>query len=161
MKKVFMVVLALTMAIGVITAAMASSSPTPATTAAPQQKRTGFENKLKLTADQKQKILVIRQQFEKDTLQLRQDLQKKQMELRELWKANPVDQAAVNAKQAEMTPLRVQMMTKMRAMKEQLKGVLTPEQLKQIEQMKAKRGEGHEFRGKGGFGKRGFMMGEF
>jgi Spy/CpxP family protein refolding chaperone len=91
-----------------------------------------FRNDLDLTFDQQQKILAIRQDFQKDTLSLRFDLQEKNLELRQLWEANPLNQTAIEAKTKEVTDLRVQMTTKAQAMHEKIKSVLTAEQLKKL-----------------------------
>jgi Spy/CpxP family protein refolding chaperone len=88
---------------------------------------------LKLTEDQEQKVLKIRQDFQKDTIDLRFAMQSKRIELRNLWNANPLNQAAIEAKTKEMVGLRVQMANKGKAMLEKIKAVLTPEQLKIFE----------------------------
>lgn len=85
---------------------------------------------LKLTEEQLDKIMAIRQQYEKDMIDLRYALQKKNRELAKLWAAKPLDQAAIDAKTKEVNAIRIQMRTKRDTMKEQIKAVLTPEQLK-------------------------------
>jgi Spy/CpxP family protein refolding chaperone len=92
-----------------------------------------FWNNLNLTSQQQQKVLAIRQDFQKDTLALRFDFQKKKLELRRLWAAQPLNQAAIDAKTKEVTALKVQMTTKNRTMREKLKGVLTAKQLKMLD----------------------------
>ena len=87
-------------------------------------------NFLDLTPDQQQKILVIQQDFQKETLSLRFEMQKKNMELRQLWAAKPLNQAAIDPKTKEITALNVQLTTKAQAMQEKIKSVLIPEQLK-------------------------------
>lgn len=89
---------------------------------------------LKLTVDQEKKILEIRQQFQKDTIDLRFEMQKKQLELRELWTAKPLNQSAIEAKTKEVTGLRVQMTNKAQTMFEKMKAVLTPEQQKKLDE---------------------------
>jgi Spy/CpxP family protein refolding chaperone len=90
----------------------------------------GFMAELKLTSEQQQKLLVIRQQFQKDTQNLRFEMQQKNLELRQLWSAKPLNQAAIESKTKEVTALRVQITAKRDTMQEKVKAVLTPEQLK-------------------------------
>ncbi len=92
-----------------------------------------FEN-LNLTSDQQQKLLTIRQDFQKDTQSLRFEMQKKQLELRQLWSAQSLNQAAIEAKEKEITGLRVQMVNKARAMQDKMKSVLTADQRKKLEE---------------------------
>jgi Spy/CpxP family protein refolding chaperone len=89
---------------------------------------------LKLSPEQQEKILNIKQQFEKDTLPIRQDLEKKHFELRQLWKADKPNQAAIESKMHEMVPLKVTLRMKMRAMRDAIMNVLTPEQQKQLKE---------------------------
>ena len=95
-----------------------------------------FWNNLNLTSDQQQKVLTIRQDFQKDTLTLRFDLQKKKLELRRLWAAQPLNQAAIDAKTKEVTALKIQMTTKNQTKREKIKGVLTAKQLKMLNDSK-------------------------
>lgn len=89
---------------------------------------------LNLTPDQQQKILEIRQDFQKDTQTLRFEIQKIQLELRQLWSAQVLNQSQIEAKVKELTGLRVQLVTKARTMREEVKKVLTPDQLKKFEE---------------------------
>ena len=116
--------------------------------------RMGIFRDLNLTLDQQQKIMTIRQDFEKDTLTIRNDMQKKNSELRQLWKANPLDQTAIDSKTKEINTIKIQMITKMRVMREKMKAVLTADQLKKINDFK----QNHQF-GPGGMGKRGGCWG--
>lgn len=90
----------------------------------------GFMAELKLTSEQQQKLLVIRQQFQKDTQNLRFEMQQKNLELRQLWSVKPLNQAAIGSKTKEVTALRVQITAKRDTMQEKMKAILTPEQLK-------------------------------
>lgn len=92
-----------------------------------------FKN-LELTWDQQQKILAIRQEFQKETQPLRFEIQRKQLELRQLWSAQTLNQSAIEAKTKEIAGLRVQMVKKARAMQEKMKSVLTPEQRRKLEE---------------------------
>ena len=105
----------------------------------------GIFNALNLTVEQQQKIMTIRQDFEKDTLALRNDMQKKSSELRQLWKADPLNQTAIDSKTKEINTLKIQMVTKMRAMRDKMKGILTADQLKKVNDFK----QNHKF-GPGG-----------
>jgi Spy/CpxP family protein refolding chaperone len=147
MKRILLVTLVVTLILGTVSAALAFGPG-----AGPAGKRDGRGPfaQLKLSDEQQQKLLVIRQEFERAALPIRQDMQKKRQELRKLWSANPLDQQAIDAKTKEVTALRIQMVTKLRAMQEGMKAVLTPEQLKKLEDLKSKRQrrDGKEFRGR-------------
>jgi Spy/CpxP family protein refolding chaperone len=103
----------------------------------------GFAEELKLSFEQQRKLLTIRQQFQKDTQDLRFKLQQKNLELRELWSARTLNQAAIESKAQEVTALRVRLKTQGRAMLDKVKAVLTPEQLKLFDKgAGAHRGDG-------------------
>ncbi len=93
---------------------------------------TDNNNGLNLSLEQQQKIMVIRQQFENDTLSIKNDLRVKEKELRLLWAADPLNQSAIDNKTKEVNSLRIQLITKRRAMFAQMKAILTPEQLAKI-----------------------------
>lgn len=109
-------------------------------------------NSLNLTSDQQQKIMAIRQEFERDTFSLRQEMRKKRQDLQKLWSADSLNQAAIDAKTKEMNALRIQMIQKSRDMFNKIKAILTPEQLKQLEAQKQNRSQGKRGRGRGGCG---------
>lgn len=98
-----------------------------------------LSNQLGLTLEQQQKILSIRQNFEKDTLNLRYDLRKNLLELKYLWAADSLDQKAIDARTKESNGLKIQMISKRKAFQNELKGVLTPDQLKKVNDFKQKR----------------------
>jgi Spy/CpxP family protein refolding chaperone len=104
-------------------------------------------NSLNLTNDQQQKVLAVRQQFEKDTLSLRQEMRTKRQELQKLWSADTLSQTAIDAKTKEMNALRIQLTQKSREMFNKIKAILTPEQLKQLETQKQNREQGRPSRG--------------
>ncbi len=156
MKKMLLILLVLALTIGTVSFTALGAAPKAGDNSGgpgfgPGMGR-GFAKELKLTADQEQKLLEIRQEFQKDTQNIRFDMQKKQLELRQLWSQNPLSQTAIENKQKEVTGLRVQLVTKQRAMMEKLKAVLTPEQLKKIEDFRAK---AQQRMGKGGKQRRG------
>ena len=88
---------------------------------------------LKLTTEQQSQMLSIRQKFDSENLGLKQDLQKKELELRGLMKATTLDQKAIVAKSGEVTALRVQLMNKGQAMRAEIEKVLTAEQKAEIQ----------------------------
>jgi Spy/CpxP family protein refolding chaperone len=92
----------------------------------------GIYKTLNLTLEQQQKMLAVRQDFQKDTLVLRIDLQKRSQELRQLWAADPLSQTAIDTKTRDINTLKIQMVSKMRVMQEKIKGILTAEQLKKL-----------------------------
>ena len=96
---------------------------------------------LNLTMDQQQKLLSIRQDFEKDTMNLRFEIQKKNVELKQLWAAKPLNQKAIEAKSKEIAGLRVQITNRTQTMQEQIKKILTKEQLDQWNNKKRQRGQ--------------------
>lgn len=93
-----------------------------------------FFEDLNLTSEQQQKLLTIRQDYQKDTQPLRFEMQKKQLELRQLWSAKSLNQSAIESKEKEVTGLRVQMANKVRTMQDKMKSVLTADQLKKLDE---------------------------
>ena len=87
---------------------------------------------LTLTAEQQSQMLSIRQKFDSENLGLKQDLQKKELELRGLMKATSLDQKAIVAKSGEVTALRVQLANKSQALRAEMEKVLTAEQKAEI-----------------------------
>lgn len=128
MKKTLMITLVTALMVTMVSLAAFAKGPAPGKPA-PGKGNPVFAE-LKLTGEQQEKILAIRQQFEKDTIDLRHDLQRKQRELAKLWSTKPLNQAAIDAKTKEVNALRIRMITKRDAMREEIKAVLTPEQLK-------------------------------
>jgi Spy/CpxP family protein refolding chaperone len=115
----------------------------------------GYNNTHNLTPEQHEKILAIRQDFQKETQKFRFDLQKKNLELQGLWAAQPLDQKAIDAKTKEVTALQVKITAKAREMHDKIKSVLTAEQLKQWEASGFNGGP--EMRGQGRHGGHGRM----
>ena len=127
MKKVIAIVFATVLLIGALTL--------PAAAFCPQGDRYNHVAKiLNLTPAQQQKLLDVRQAFQSDTLPIRQHMQRTQLELRQLWAAPSLDQKQIQAKVRERTDLRIQLVQKRRDMIAQVKTVLTPDQLKTLEQ---------------------------
>lgn len=92
----------------------------------------GFGPGLNLTPEQSQKMQAMRENFFKESLPLRNELQVKQLELRTLWaQANP-DQEKILAKQKEVNALRAQLQEKATQHRLEMRKVLTPEQQAQM-----------------------------
>ncbi len=138
MKKILLVMIAVVLLIGTLSfAALAADGPRAGYGPAGRPAAMDAFKSLNLTLEQRQKLLTIRYEFQKDTLETRYNLQTKQMELRKLWAAKTLDQEAIAQTTKEVTDLRIQLVTKTRAMFEQVKTVLTPEQQKKLEQMRS------------------------
>jgi Spy/CpxP family protein refolding chaperone len=156
MKKLFLISLVVAVMIGAVSFSAMAFGKGPG-----QGGGNRFLNGLNLTSDQQQKILEIRQGFEKETLSVRQDLQKKMTELRQLWAADQLNQGQIDAKNKEITGIRIQLTTKSRAMMEKIKAVLTPDQLKQWNDKEKNFKDGSEFKGKGSRGEGCYQGGGF
>ncbi|HBF37546.1 MAG TPA: hypothetical protein DDW50_09525 [Firmicutes bacterium] len=127
MRKLILIITALVL-IGTLTCA-AWAEPA----AAPENScLSGAYNGLNLSVDQQQKIMAIRQDFEKDTLSIKNEIRTKEKELRQLWAAEPLSESAIDSKTKEINALRIQLITKRRAMFTQMKAVLTPDQLEKL-----------------------------
>lgn len=107
-----------------------------------QMGKSGFFQNLNLSPEQQQKLLEIRQDYQRETQNLRFEMQKKQLELRQLWSASTLNRSAIEAKEKEVTGLRVQLVTKARAMQDKMKNILTAEQLKKLEESGLNRNPG-------------------
>jgi Spy/CpxP family protein refolding chaperone len=87
-----------------------------------------YNNVLGLTLEQQEKVLAIRQEFQIATQTLRFELQKKNLELQNLWLTEPQNQAAIDAKIKEITILELALTKKNLEMRDKIASVLTPEQ---------------------------------
>ena len=105
------------------------------------------------------KLLEIRQDYQRETQTIRFEMQKKQLELRQLWSASTLNRSAIEAKEKEVTGLRVQLVTKARAMRDKMKNILTAEQLKKLEENGFNRNPGAGVRGRRGGGRMGCSCG--
>jgi Spy/CpxP family protein refolding chaperone len=148
MKKIMLMITLVCLLMGIFTV---SAWAQPANRLGPGGLRSEYiarlSHKLGLTFDQRQKMLAIRQDFEKDTLDLRLDMHNKRLELRNLWTADPLDQKAINAKTKDLNGLRVQMINKGRIFRSKLKGVLTSDQFKTLNDLE--RGRSKQMKGLG------------
>ncbi len=145
-KAIACVILALFL-VGTLTMTAAAFGPGP---------QEGIPNRLagvlNLTDDQQQKLLVIHQNFQKDTLGVKQKLELTRFELKKLWKAQPLDSSKINAQVKVETDLRIQLVQKRREMSEKAKAVLTPEQLKTLENYRNRKDEMRFKRGRHPYG---------
>lgn len=112
----------------------------------------GFMAELNLTPEQEQKLLEIRQKHAREVLPLRQELQKKHLELRQLWHVEKPNASTIEEKMKEMVPLQVKLRMKALEMRNEMKALLTPEQLKKFEEFRpgrsfGRRGWGHHGNG--------------
>ncbi|HBF39189.1 MAG TPA: hypothetical protein DDW50_17950 [Firmicutes bacterium] len=89
-----------------------------------------FIKKLNLTADQQTKILAIRQDFEKNSQPFRFIMQTEQLELRQLWSADQLNQNAIKTVTDQLITAKIKVVTLSREMFNQIKSILTPEQQK-------------------------------
>jgi len=115
---------------------------------------------LGLSDEQQQKLLQLRQDFINRTQALRFELQRKMLELRQLWAKQPLDQQAIANKTAEVTSLKVKLAEEAQSQAAAVRNVLTPEQQKKLDEAQANAQQyGPEFRGRGGRGVGRGMMG--
>jgi Spy/CpxP family protein refolding chaperone len=99
---------------------------------------------LSLTADQKARIDAIRASFESQTASLRQQMQSLREQMRTARQNN--DQAAMSSLRTQEQSLHTQMKGYHDQMDQQVRSVLTAEQIAKLDEMHAQRGEG----GRGG-----------
>jgi Spy/CpxP family protein refolding chaperone len=83
---------------------------------------------LDLTKEQLEKLQSLRAEFDKETLSLRNELELKALELRQLWTADELDEEAIIAKSKEVSDLRSQIEEKMVRHRLDVAKVLTKEQ---------------------------------
>jgi len=83
---------------------------------------------LKLTKEQQEKLQSLRIDFAKETLPLSNEIQIKELEMRQLWLADELDEEAILAKSKEVSDLRNQMQEKMIRHRLDAAKVLTKEQ---------------------------------
>ena len=93
----------------------------------------GMRN-LGLSSEQVAQIREMMLTFQKETLELRQQIQTKQLELRELRLSSDLDLGKVKAKLEEISKLQLEIRMKAFEKQEKLKEILTPEQLENFKQ---------------------------
>lgn len=84
--------------------------------------------KLNLTEEQREKLQALRIDFAKETLPLRNEIQIKSLEMRQLWIADELDEEAIVAKSKEISVLRNQLQEKMIRYRLDAAKILTREQ---------------------------------
>ncbi len=85
---------------------------------------------LDLSEEQLTEIRQMMLDFQKETLELRNQMQMKQLELKELMLASPADMDQVRVKLEELAQLQVELRMKTFERQDKVKELLTPEQLK-------------------------------
>ena len=170
MKKIGLIALTLVLLIGVVSMAAfaAANGPSAPSSSAPRMCNPGPGGpggpnphsgaqgfaavivRLKLTPEQQQKMLEIRQNFAKDAQPLQFDIQKNQLQLKQLWTENPLNAEAIAGLEQKIALNQVKLVNMARDMMKQMHDVLTPEQQKKIQKWMA------GMKGKGMFpGRRG------
>lgn len=87
---------------------------------------------LDLSAEQIAEIRQMMLDFQKETLELRNQIQMKQLEMRELRLATEVDMEQVRSKLEEIADLQVELRMKAFERQDKVKELLTPEQLEEL-----------------------------
>jgi len=86
-------------------------------------------SKLNLTAEQTEKIRVLRESFQKNIIPLRTQIFEKKAEMRLLWMQTETDAKTIRAKQKQIHDLKWQVLGKTTDFRLAVRSVLTPEQL--------------------------------
>lgn len=90
------------------------------------------EQGLDLTAEQREQIHALREAHLKDIKPLQDHLHVKSRELRGLWLGSAPDRESILPLQREVRALRRQLMEKLRAYRQEVRQILTPEQREKI-----------------------------
>ncbi len=109
--------------------------------AAPHGKMDRMFDKLNLSAEQREKIKTLRQQGQERMKPQHQQLMAKRRELHELVRSAGSTREQAIAKQREVSAIQNQVAEARMNTWFDMRAVLTPEQLKQFEQLKPQRGE--------------------
>jgi len=102
-----------------------------------------------LTDEQSAQIKALRDGFLKEIEPLQKELYAKGQELRTFWQAPNPDQAAITAKQKEISDLRFNLQEKATSLGLEIRKVLTPDQLAQLPAIGADASFGHHGMGFG------------
>lgn len=131
--------------------------------ARPAVQKTDVEKaKPALTEEQKEELRSLRADMEKETRPLRNELEIKSLELRHLWTADELDEAAIIAKSGEVSELKSQLQEKMVRHRLAAAKVLPEEQRTRFLAMSSRgrdRGLGAFGRGSRGRGRQGNVAG--
>lgn len=117
----------------------------------------GFDgaNYLNLSKEQIDKMQELRGRYYTETRDLRYELSQKQLEMRKFFTDPKAEDAAILAKQKELSSLRQKMIDKAAQIPVEMRKVLTPEQLQRLDQLPAARfGMGFGGMGPGMMGRR-------
>lgn len=96
-------------------------------------------DKLELTDEQKAQIKSWREEKQAQRGERRDDLRKIHREMRALMNADTLDEAAIRAKARELADIHADQAIEHARFMQHLRTILTPEQLKKLEALKAKR----------------------
>lgn len=96
------------------------------------QERVRWQERLNLTQEQREKIAQLRLSFQEETLDLRNQLQKKGIELQKLWLEENPDKNKIYSILDEIARIRAEINKKLVDYLLELKKILTPEQLEKI-----------------------------
>ena len=135
MKKAFIIIAVIIASVAVLSSAYAMQ---PA-------EKTGhhrefcFKKNLNLSDKQLASMKELRNNFLNDTRDLRYNLEIKRIEMRKLFTDPKTDDAALLAKQKEISELRQQLSEKKAQMKIEWRKILTPEQIMKLDKMPHKR----------------------
>jgi len=103
-----------------------------------------------LTDEQREQLRRLHQSRMGDSAALREQLGEKRAEMRQLWTAEQPDEAAILAKMAEMDGLQRQMREEGVKLRLAAREILTPEQAREMAQLREGRGMGRHGRSFGG-----------
>jgi periplasmic protein CpxP/Spy len=135
MKKIFMIIVVLVASLAVTVSAYAlQTDERPGA-----HKEFGFKKHLNLSDEQLGKMKELKSRFRDETRDLRYGLAIKRLEMRKLFTDPKTDDAALIAKQKEISKLRQQLSDKRAQMKIEWRKILTPEQIAKLDRMPYKR----------------------
>ena len=161
MTRKFLVILAAAAAFGAGTASYAASY-TPADTVSSATADAGRSGKhmdrLGLTGEQKAGMKALREKYEPVIKPLFKQMMDKRGELETLMRAATVDEAAIRAKVAEMSGIHADMAVQRAHKMNEMRAILTPEQLQKIEKGKADKKGGRKGCGPRGHKDKGGWM---
>ena len=135
MKKVFIVMAVIIASVAVISSVYAMQ---PAEKSG-HHKEFCFKKHLNLSDKQLVSMKELRNNFQNDTRDLRYNLEIKRIEMRKLFTDPKTDDAALLAKQKEISELRQQLSEKKAQMRIDWRKILTPEQILKLDKMPHKR----------------------
>jgi periplasmic protein CpxP/Spy len=110
--------------------------------------------RLNLTADQKARIITLREAHSKEIQPLKNELYSRSNELKQLWLQRSLDQDRITAVEREVRTLRARIRAKMDSNQRAVSSILTPEQQAILKRYEADRkdGSGKSMRDRRGMG---------